>query len=310
MNASNSVRFLPNLGRALRAALQWRLLLWWVLLMLIPTVAALLPVWRWLGAQLDNSVHAGEWAHQFDIVMLYDLATLAMGAGTAFAGASTVGIVLLLVLIPLLNALFIAATRSATPMKMGELLREGLRYYWRMFRMMLMALLPVAIVILVARLCGKGLAHYSEHAVLESQVEHWKWAMYALLAVVFALANGTVDAARASLALEPARRSVVKAWWRGLKLIARHPLRSLVLYLGVTALAGVALAIALWLRLGLQSASFTGLLLGLLIAQLITAIFAWMHYARLFGMAELTRALVLKPASGINDANSASPGAS
>src|SRR5580704_15835476 len=294
MNASNSVRFLPNLGRALRAALQWRLLLWWVLLMLIPTVAALLPVWRWLGAQLDNSVHAGEWAHQFDIVMLYDLATLAMGAGTAFAGASTVGIVLLLVLIPLLNALFIAATRSATPMKMGELLREGLRYYWRMFRMMLMALLPVAIVILVARLCGKGLAHYSEHAVLESQVEHWKWAMYALLAVVFALANGTVDAARASLALEP----------------ARHPLRRLVLYLGVTALAGVALAIALWLRLGLQSASFTGLLLGLLIAQLITAIFAWMHYARLFGMAELTRALVLKPASGINDANSASPAAS
>jgi hypothetical protein len=164
-----------------------------------------------------------------------------------------------------------------------------------MFRMMLMALLPIALALLVARLGSRLVDHYGESAVLESKVDHLQWAVAVVVAIVFAYANSTVDAGRASLALEPTRRSAIKAWWRGLKFATRHFLRSVILYLAITALAALALSIALLLRIHLHSASFTGLVVGLLLAQLTTAILGWMHYARLFGMVELT--LALKPAA-------------
>jgi hypothetical protein len=297
MNAPTGIKFLPNLGLALQRALQWRLLLWWVLLTLLPALALLLPVWNTLSSQLDHTLHSAEWAQHWDFMMMLDLATVMYRGQDVFAGSGRTAVLLLLVMIPLLNGLFIANSRSTAPMTMGELLREGLRYYWPMFRMMLIALIPLAIALVVIRLSNKGVSHYSEGAILQSDVDHVKWAAQALSLIVFALANASVDAGRASLALEPTRRSAFKAWWRGLKLVLRHPLRSVVLYLGITALAAVALMIALGLRVELSNASFIGLLLGLLIAQIMAAIIAWMHYARLFGMAELTRALKPAPAA-------------
>jgi hypothetical protein len=291
MNAPTAIKFLPNLGLAVRRALQWRLLLWWVLLTLLPALALLLPVWNTLSSQLDHTVHSAEWAQSWDFMMMGDLGTVMGREQEVFAGSSRTAVLLLLVMIPLLNGLFIANSRSTAPMTMGELLREGLRYYWRMFRMMLIALIPLAIALVVIRLSNKGVSHYSERAILQSDVDHVKWVAQGLCLIIFAIANASVDAGRASLALEPTRRSAFKAWWRGLKLVLRHPLRSVVLYLGITALAAVALMIALGLRVELRNASFMGLVLGLLIAQIMAATIAWMHYARLFGMVELTRAL-------------------
>ena len=46
------------LGAAARNALQWRLLLLWAVLLLLPTLAATLPIWQMLGASLDQSIHA------------------------------------------------------------------------------------------------------------------------------------------------------------------------------------------------------------------------------------------------------------
>jgi len=297
MNAPTGIKFLPNLGLALRRALQWRLLLWWVLLTLLPALALLLPLWNTLSSQLDHTVHSAVWAQAWDFMMLGDLMTGMARQQDVFMGSGRTAILLLLIVIPLLNGLFIANSRSTAPMKMGELLREGLRYYWPMFRMMLTALIPVALALVVIRLSNKGVSHYSERAILQSNVDHVKWAAQALCLIIFAIANASVDAGRASLALEPTRRSAFKAWWRGLKLVLRHPLRSVVLYLGITALAAVALIVALGLRLELRNASFIGLVLGLLIAQIMAAIIAWMHYARLFGMVELTRALKPAPAA-------------
>lgn len=296
-NTSTAIQFLPNLGQALRRAARWRLLLWWIVLTLLPTLVITMPVLRSLSAALDHSVHAAEWAQHWDVVMLSDLVALADAQQTALAGSGVASVLLLLLLIPLMNGIFIAAARSTVALRMGELLREGLRVYWRMFRLMLVALIPIAVAVLVLRLINKGMMNHAEHAILESDVDHLRWVALAGWAILFAIANATVDAARASLALEPERRSAIRAWWRGLKLVLRHPLRSAVLYLGITALAALGLAVALGLRLELRSASVVGLLLGLLISQLISAIIGWMHYARLYGMLELTRALKGAPAS-------------
>jgi hypothetical protein len=272
-------------------------LLWWLLLMLIPTLVILMPIWRLLSAQFDHTLHAADWAQHWNLVMLTDLGGVINAQQNPLAAAGNASALLLLLLIPVLNGLFIAASRSPTRLGMGELLREGLRHYWRMFRLMLFGLIPIAIALVVFRLLNKGVSNYGDHAVLSSQVSHLKWAATAVWLIVFAIANASVDAARASLALEPARRSAFLAWWRGLKLVLRHPLRSAVLYLGVTAIAAIALALVFILRLHLGSATFLGLILGLLIAQLLTAILAWMHYARQFGMLELTRALKGLPAT-------------
>jgi hypothetical protein len=296
MNTAASIPFLPNLGRALRHALQWRLLLWWVLLTAIPTLVVLTPLWQTLSSQLDHTIHATEWAQYWNVMALSDLVTVGTVEHTPLEGSVHASLEALLILIPLMNALFIAAARSASALHMGELLRQGLGQYWRMFRLMLVGLIPIALALWLLRLINKGVTHYGEAVILESDLDHVRWAALAGWAIVFAIASASVDAARASFALEPERRSAIKAWWRGLKLVLRHPLRSAVLYLGVTALAGVALAVVLGLRLQLRNASLIGWVLGLLIAQIITAIIGWMHYARLFGMLELTRAL--KPAPG------------
>jgi hypothetical protein len=292
-----ALKFLPNLGQAMRRALQWRLLLWWLVLMLIPTLVMLLPMWQLLSAQFDHTLHAADWAQRWDFVMLGDLVGVINAQQGLLAAAGNTSALLLVILIPLLNGLFIAASRSPKPLGMGEMLREGLRHYWRMLRLMIFGLIPIAIGLVVFRLLNKGVSNYAEHATLASQVDHWKWAATTVGVIVFAIANASVDAARASLALEPARRSAFLAWWRGLKLVLRHPLRSAVLYLGVTAIAAIALAILFILRFHLGSATFFGLVLGLLIAQILTVIVAWMHYARQFGMLELTRALKGLPAA-------------
>ena len=49
----------------MRTAVQWRLLLLWLLIMLIPVALVALPLWRMLSGLLDASVHSAQWASGF-----------------------------------------------------------------------------------------------------------------------------------------------------------------------------------------------------------------------------------------------------
>src|SRR4029077_10566693 len=97
-------------------------------------------------------------------------------------------------------------------------------------------------------------------------------------------------AGRAWLAFDPNPRSAFKAWWRGAKLVFFHPLRSLGLYLTITLLAGLVLALLTLLRVDLPTGTMWGFLVGFMVVQAIAAVTAWMHYARLFALLGLTRA--------------------
>ena len=223
--------------------------------------------------------------------MIFDLGSVLESDMPAISGSAEMAALLLFILIPFLNGAFVASARTAAPVRLAELIRESLRQYGPMFRMMFMALLPLAIAGVVEWATMKGVKHYGEHAILASDVQHLKWVAIAVSLVVFAWADASIDAARASLALNPNKRSAIKAWWRGLKLVVVHPLRSLVLYVAVTAIAAILLALVAAFRLHMSATSFWGFLFALLITQLLVAVTAWMHYARLFGMLELTRAL-------------------
>ena len=67
---------LKGLLHALRPALQWRLLLLWLLALLLPTLVAALPVWSMLGAAFDRSAHAHALARSLDLVAIADLVDL------------------------------------------------------------------------------------------------------------------------------------------------------------------------------------------------------------------------------------------
>jgi hypothetical protein len=261
MSAAGSMRFAPIVWGAMRAASRWRLLLLWILIVSLPTLILVLPLWRVMADQLDYSVHAAEWTHQLNLVVFADLGERFKGASGALAGSDIAAGLVYLGLLPLLNGLFIAASRAVCAANLGGLIRGSLTEYGRMLRMMCMAIVPQGIALGLGFAAFKGVRHFGEHAILESAVTHVKWAAFAVSALLFVYANASVDAGRAFLALHADRRSVIKAWWRGLKLVLAHP----------------------------PIASVPGLVLGWLTAQLIVAITAWMHFARLFALLEVMR---------------------
>jgi hypothetical protein len=110
------------------------------------------------------------------------------------------------------------------------------------------------------------------------------WGVIAVLAL---FAHATVEAGRGWIAADIGLRSVIRAWWRGLKLVLSRPLASLVVYLG-TAIVGYGLALVFaWLRTKTGGAGTGGFVLGLVVTQLLVAMLAYARIARLHGFAVL-----------------------
>jgi hypothetical protein len=280
----------PVLRSAMRSALQWRLLLLWILVGAIPTALLALPVSTFIATQLDDSVHAAEWASATNVVMFVDLMEQWQKGAGAFAGTGIAAAIALLAGIPFLNAMFVGASRSDQPLPLGALLHAGLAEYGPMLRLMFVSLIPLGIALGLGALAMKGVHKYVEQVILQSDAQTAMRAGQALAALLFVYAHAGVTAGRAWLAFDSSRRSALRAWWRGAKLVFFHPLRSLGLYLAITLLAALVLALLSLLRVELPTGSVWGFLVGFLVVQAIGAVIAWMHYGRLFALLGLTRA--------------------
>jgi hypothetical protein len=296
-----TVGFFGVLRNAVGAALQWRVLLLWILASWLPTALLALPIWRSLARQLDHSLHSAEWARHANLVMIHDLVgqTLKFG-GAMLAGSGIAAAVLLLALMPLLNGMLVTASRADRPLGFGALLQGALREYGRMLRLMAWALIPLGIAAGLGVLCLYGVHKYARGAILETEVLTLTRAAHALTAVLCGVALATVDAGRARLAYNPQRRSAIKAWWRGLQLTMAQPLRALGLFFCITLIAALAAGVLALLRVELSSASLPGFLAGLMTVQIIVAVTGWMHFARLLAMLAVTK--------GVRNAPSRSPG--
>ena len=274
---------------AMAAALQWRLLLLWLLLMLLPATVVALPLWRTLGGLLDHSVHAGAWARQFDPLMFVDT-TFAMAGHTAWlGGAALLALLLTLLLSPFLDGMAVGSGRAARRLGFGALLQNGWVEYGRMFRVMLWSLLPYAVVVAVAG-AGMHLAdRHAEQAVLEAQADAWAHGTRWVLLLVFVLAQAVVESSRAAFIADTGLRSATRAFGRGFMQLLRRPLKTLLFYLVVSVL-GLAIAAVLGIARIHTTAVDGGFWLALLFSQLIVVVIAWMRVARLFALARLGRA--------------------
>jgi len=285
----------PRFGirRALRAAgaaLQWRLLLWWTVLLLLPALAATLPVWQMLSASLDHSVYAAQLAHRLDMIAIADIMGAAQDRWTpAISAGSLAGVALTLLLSPLLSGMTIAAARSPARLGMTALLAAGAQEYARMLRMLIWAAIPLALAGALAGMLFQASGRSAATALLESDARHAARSAALLAALLFVVVHATVDAGRALLGSERRRRSAVAAWWGGVKLLLRRPLALLGTYLVIT-LLGLAVAALLALaRVQVPALGTAGTVAAFLLAQLVVVVLGWMRSARLFALMALAR---------------------
>jgi hypothetical protein len=280
----------PLLG-AMRAAMQWRLMLWWAVLLLLPTLAASLPVWQMLGANLDHSVHAAQLAGKLDMLAIADLMTSARERfAPAIGSGGIVALALTLLISPLLAGMTIHAARASRRPGFTDLLAGGAQEYARMFRMLVWSVVPLAIAGILAGIAFKVAGKAGESAILESDAERASHIAMIVAGVVFALVHATIDAGRALLANERRRRSAIVAWWGGVKLMVRRPFSLLGVYVVVTGIGlGVAALLAL-ARLHVPALGAGGTAGAFLLTQLAVLVLGWMRSARLFAMMALVRA--------------------
>lgn len=276
--------------RAPMAAMQWRLLLLWVLLLLIPTAVVSLPLWRALSGTIDHSIHAQAWASQFSASMFGD-ALADMHVSSWFNGVALLGLLLTLLMSPFLNGMVVGSGRAGRPLGFSHLLQCGIVEYGRMFRVMLWSILPYAIMV--------GLAGFALHlsdgigdkAVLQSQADRASHIALPVAVVLFVLAQAVVESSRAAFVADTGLRSATRALGRGFMQLLRRPLSTLLSFVLISVI-GYAIALAIGVgRIHTPALGMTGVLLAIVLTQLVVLVIGWVRVARILALAEVARSL-------------------
>lgn len=275
--------------RAAGAALQWRLLLWWVLALALPTLLVVLPLWRALSGLLNHALASSALALNFDPAMLVEV--FASIDKQRFSGADLglAGLVLTLLLSPWLTGLLVTSARANRPLGMGDLFLGGWREYGRLGRMLLWSVVPLGI---AAGLGGVLLDAAGEHgasATLEAEGDRWQHLALGATALLMLVAQASLDAGRAVLALNPHARSAVVAWWRGWRLLLGQRGRGLWLYLLISLPALAGLGLLALLRVHATPVGVLGVSAAVLLGLALVVLTAWMRGARLFALIETGR---------------------
>lgn len=272
---------------ALASALQWRLLLLWILATLVPTLIVATPLWSTLAGLFGYSVHAAEIAAGKDLSLLMQgLANAGdrLGWLAPALGGSTL---LMLLVAPWLTGMVVASLRSGRRLGFGELVHGGIVEYWRMLRMMLWSLIPLGIALAIGGGVIGAMSDGADHAILESEADAAARNGLIVAGIVFVLLHATVEAGRGWLGADRNLRSVIKAWWRGVKLLVRRPLATLLVYVVASVVGyGLAVLFALW-RVHADGTSTGAFMFSFLLGQAIVAMVAWARIARVTGMATL-----------------------
>jgi hypothetical protein len=289
MNSIQSQNFTVVLRDASRFAKQWRLLLLWLAVLLIPTALMTFPIWHVFANLLDHSVHAPELAQRLDSNSVGDLISAINVNAIAVHGSGIASIIVTLLLSPFLSGVVITAAKAPVQLSFGQLIHGGITEYGRLLRLLIWAIVPLGI----AGGIGSGAMYlagkFAEKAILESNADLANNAALALSVILFFVADAAVDAGRAQFALSSKRRSAIKALWQGVKLVCTRPLTSLGLYLLLTVIGFAVAGLLSVLRINLPQASVAGFAIALLLAQLTVAAIAWLRGARLFALIQLAK---------------------
>ncbi len=284
MNARSRFGFWRQLFGAFGGALQWRVLLLWMIALGVVALIAAFPVWRALDGALSQTVDAARHAVGLDALALADLNKVFDKDASVGFGV-LVSLVLSLLLSPWLTGVMLAGIRYGAAGRLGVLAGEGMREYGRQLRLMIWSLLPLGIAIGLGSWWMDIAATHAEQAVLASSARNGNRLALAGAVLVFILAHAGIELTRARIAVLDDTRSVIRAWWRSFRLFLRRPFAVLGLYLLVCVI-GFAVALALaWLRSRVAGIGWGAFVLAVVCAQWVVAALAWVRLARLRALA-------------------------
>jgi hypothetical protein len=280
--------YLHSLTRAARFAFQWRLFVLWLAALALPSLVMVGPLASFFSDQLDNSVYAPGLAQRLDGDNIADLISQLVALPTLREGAIP-AIILLALLVPFISGMTLAAAGSSRAPGFGELMRAGRGDYWRMVRMSLWSLVPLGIAMALGGGAAKLAEWYSEHATIANYADYADYAAQIVYLVVFMLAQLSVEAARAQLAIKSKSRSVIMAWLRGIGALRRRPRASLLSFFVITIVGSVAAFGFTVLRLNLNAVGPLMFVGALIVAEAVVVSLAWMKTARLVALTDLAR---------------------
>jgi len=281
-----------SIGVGFRRATRWRLLLIFAALTSILAALATLPVWRFLSGLLDHAPRAALLAAGLEGSWLPDLArALAENPqGQAIPAGLLSALVVALLLGPALAGAMLAEAGSERPLRFRPLLTGVGRFYGRTFRTLLVAVVPLGVAGVGARLISTMTERSIERAVTEAAAaSRLRWSFVAVGAFFF-VAHLTLDAGRARLAARPERRSALVAWLSGTWLVVRRPTHAFAIGLA-GALAGPVLGLAVMgIRERLPAGPRWAVVAGIVLAQVAAMAVGWGRAVRIAGLARLARA--------------------
>lgn len=285
MNGQVKRSAIAALGAGALGGLQWRIMLLWLLVTLLPTLVVVLPLWGLLDDMLGNSVHAERYASHFDGLMFGDvMAGLRDNHGTGMAFLA--GIVLTLAISPFLTGMVIASGRAGRALSFGALLQGGATEYGRMLRLLILSLVPYALFAMAAHGMSSLASDKGDAALLESSADLWAHVALGVTVLVFVIVQCIVESARAAYIADVTLRSAFRALGRGFMQFIRRPFATLLVYVVIT-LVGAILAVLVASWRGHTTAVGSGALVAFLIVQLGVVVVAWMRTSRLLALARL-----------------------
>ncbi len=253
--------------------LVWRhqRLVWWIFLVnLVLGILASLAPGAVLHSVLDNSLYAEEMSKRFDATVFIELLTKPeVSALPWMTGSLAVGVIFLFYMI-FISGGVLAIYHQDRKFTRGQFFESCGDFFWRMVRLLLCSIIPLALVFgllaLVQRVSGK----MSSNAPREMQgffVQVVGW----FLCLLFALfVRAWFDLAQARTVIDRVRGMFVLSF-RSFVLALRNLPRLLSIYLAITIVAGIAVwaAWAVWLRIPHSSFGASWLLLELLTLVLV-----------------------------------------
>ncbi len=276
---------------ALVAALQWRVMLIWIVLMALPTLILALPVSDALGSLLDHSVASTAVAQHFQGLPMTDvLYSIARHSGAVIGGAWFAGLIVTLVLSPFLTGVVVTATQGARHPRLGELMHGGLSYYWRMVRLMLWSLVPYIIAIIIGSIVYGVAEASARDDVLQSSADAGFLIARIVFVVLLVLAHAMMESSRAQFVADAQLHSATRAFGHGISMLVRRPLATLGLYVGTSVIGYVLAGLAVMWRIHVTATGAGGFIGALALAQLIVLILAWQRTARIDALARVARA--------------------
>jgi hypothetical protein len=191
---------------------------------------------------------------------------------------------------PLLSGITISAARAPQPLGLTALVAGGVQEYTRLLRMLVWAVVPLGVAGALAAIAITAADKYGQQAILAADASRVNTIALLVAGLLVLLADTTLDAGRAALAIDRRRRSAVVAWKDGCKLVLRRPLATFGTYLGISATGLGFAALLAVARVNVPALGFGGFIAAFALTQLAVMAIAWMRSARLIALMEQSRA--------------------